>query len=608
MKVKTAYSYVRFSDKKQSKGDSLRRQLEWGRHLATAKGWALNESLKPDLGVSAFRGTNAARGHLAAFLEAVKQGRVKPGDVLLIEALDRLTREDIDPAWETFRSILKAGVEIVTREPERHYFPADLSNFGTRIEVQAYMLRAYNESATKSMRGKEYWHGVRAGLAEGKRKTKGPRPAWLRPAADRQSFELIPKAAEAVKLVYRLAGEGMGVIPIALRLNQSKVPPIGRSGRWTHSYVNKILHERAVLGEYTPCVFREGKRVPCGDTIPDRFPRLISDEEWYRVRQAVRGRGRQVGPRGERVANLFTGLIFDARDGSTLQLTKTNNPTNDRRVLIGYGCRNIGTERMAFPYDAVETAFLKTVRELKPADVLGGKADAREDEITALTGRVQDLDRRIAAVQRRALEEDGIDALMTLLGNLDRERKESTAKLDKLKAEAAHQQPTALTETQSLIDLMGSATGEELERLRTRVKARIKQIVSEMWMIVFDASSAIRAAEIQIVLHSGTVRGLVLSWLRRGGRKTGLVCGGASLLGRPGETTHLSDKLLSNYRTDPKTREWFTRHHDNLRPAICEAVQAAMQAGDVLATRGVVLGDGILDDGNLVEIPDECIQ
>src|SRR5262249_11140635 len=136
-KVKRAFSYLRFSDRKQAKGDSKRRQLEWGPALCGTKGRGLDENLSiQDLGVSAFRGGKARKGQLAAFLKAIKSGRVVPGDVLLVEALDRLTREDIDPAWELFRSILKSGVEVYTREPERHYGKADLNNFGTRIEVQ----------------------------------------------------------------------------------------------------------------------------------------------------------------------------------------------------------------------------------------------------------------------------------------------------------------------------------------------------------------------------------------------------------------------------------------------------------------------------------------
>lgn len=231
-RTKRAFSYLRFSDRKQAKGDSLRRQLEWGPTVCSFKGWTLDTSLHlEDLGISAFRGRNAAKGNLAAFLEAIRSHRVAPGDVLLLEALDRLTRQDIDPAWELFRSILKAGVEIYTREPVRHYVRSDLNNLGSRIEVQAYLLRNYNESEVKSLRGREYWKSMRAKVVDGLPIHKVC-PAWLRVSDDRKRFEVIPAAAKAVKLIYKLAGDGLGIDPILAHLNRKPIPPIARRDSW----------------------------------------------------------------------------------------------------------------------------------------------------------------------------------------------------------------------------------------------------------------------------------------------------------------------------------------------------------------------------------------
>lgn len=158
-----AFSYWRFSDVKQSKGDSRRRQMDWGPKICEAKGWLLDQSLKlSDEGVSAFRGRNAATGALAAFLQAIKTGKVIAGDVLLVESLDRLSREEIDPAYDLFRSILKAGVSIQTREPERFYQKENLNNIASILEALIYMERANNESRTKSMCGAEWWKNRRS--------------------------------------------------------------------------------------------------------------------------------------------------------------------------------------------------------------------------------------------------------------------------------------------------------------------------------------------------------------------------------------------------------------------------------------------------------------
>jgi DNA invertase Pin-like site-specific DNA recombinase len=89
-----AYSYLRLSSDVQIRGDGLRRQLQASREYAAVNGLDLVEKDQlRDLGVSAFRGLNATDGALAGFLAAVSDKRVEPGSYLLIESLDRLSRQ-----------------------------------------------------------------------------------------------------------------------------------------------------------------------------------------------------------------------------------------------------------------------------------------------------------------------------------------------------------------------------------------------------------------------------------------------------------------------------------------------------------------------------------
>src|SRR4051812_18370777 len=98
----TAYSYVRFSSPEQAKGDSRRRQEEVRDAWIAKAGATLDTELSlRDEGVSAFSGghrTNPDRHALAAFLELVKRGRIQRGSYLIVESLDRLSREHIMPA------------------------------------------------------------------------------------------------------------------------------------------------------------------------------------------------------------------------------------------------------------------------------------------------------------------------------------------------------------------------------------------------------------------------------------------------------------------------------------------------------------------------------
>jgi hypothetical protein len=101
-----AYSYIRFSTSEQKKGDSLRRQTELSERYASTHGLTLDNSVHlHDLGLSAFDRSNIERGALGGFLEAVKRGQVAPGSFLLVESLDRLSRDKVLAALEIFISI-----------------------------------------------------------------------------------------------------------------------------------------------------------------------------------------------------------------------------------------------------------------------------------------------------------------------------------------------------------------------------------------------------------------------------------------------------------------------------------------------------------------------
>src|SRR5438067_9614206 len=91
-----AYSYRRFSTPQQRDGNSLKRQAEAARAWAQRHGITLDEDLTfTDEGVSALYGLNAADGKLAAFKEAVTDGDVPPGSYLLVESLDRISRQKV---------------------------------------------------------------------------------------------------------------------------------------------------------------------------------------------------------------------------------------------------------------------------------------------------------------------------------------------------------------------------------------------------------------------------------------------------------------------------------------------------------------------------------
>jgi DNA invertase Pin-like site-specific DNA recombinase len=67
-----------------------------------------------DLGVSAFKGANLQEGALGKFIQAAEQRQIPAGSYLLVESLDRISRQKVTDALAIFLRIVNAGVTLVT--------------------------------------------------------------------------------------------------------------------------------------------------------------------------------------------------------------------------------------------------------------------------------------------------------------------------------------------------------------------------------------------------------------------------------------------------------------------------------------------------------------
>lgn len=106
-----AYSYVRFSTPEQAKGDSRRRQAELSQKYADEHGLVLDVSLNLyDEGLSGYTSENRHKGALGAFIRAVETGLVRKGSFLLVESLDRLSRDTILEQIGLFTTLINAGM------------------------------------------------------------------------------------------------------------------------------------------------------------------------------------------------------------------------------------------------------------------------------------------------------------------------------------------------------------------------------------------------------------------------------------------------------------------------------------------------------------------
>jgi hypothetical protein len=591
------YPYLRYSNTSQGKGDSTRRQTTWHEEIAKEEGWTLDNTFRmQDKGKSAFHGHHL-KADLGEFLRAINDGRVRPGSVLAFEEMDRLSRQPLKDAFPLFVGILSAGVKIRTRE--RLYAEADLNDLGTLVGILVKQKGANDESQKKSDRVKAQWASWRAGVAEGKKNPPpGRLPGWLRlNGPDRKSstgVELVEPAAAAVRLIFKMAGEGMGTDRIVRRLNEARVPAFGKGGTWRETYVAKILAQRTATGALTV-------RDPVtGDvsSFPGFYPAAITEDEWYKARgvlaaRAVPGKGqksegRMIG-RGAGVANLFTGLARDAYTGEVMHLlTYDSDRGEGGDALVSAAALRGETSggRRGVPYRVFEAAFVRFVCELRPDDLLGGDQSADAGRLLVLDGRMAELEHNIALAKDRARAGGAVASILDLLAGWDDDLKKVLKEREGVAARLASLDGDALGATQSAARRLREAQGavraaegpdrkkeaeEALRELRGVLKAAVRRLVAGVWVAAWHVDASRRAAEVQVRLAGGSVRAFLIAW-RRGGQYPGLGIAGGGLVGREGADDHLDGKLLSEFRTDDRVRDWFGRRNAALGSALREAL------------------------------------
>lgn len=380
-----AYSYIRFSTIEQGKGDSLRRQEELSEAYAVQHDLTIDRTLNlHDLGVSAYAGRNREEGRLGAFLHAVDDGRIAPGSYLLVESLDRLSRQRVYAAMNLFTSILDRGITIVTLMDGHVYSQETVSDNPMKLMLSLLMMmRAHEESETKSHRIKAAWNAKRKNIATKKLTRQCPR--WMKLNDERTAFTLITERVEIVLTIVRWSKEGMGQAQIAKLLNEQGIPGFsGQGASWQSSYVNKILTSPALFGQMQPKLWEKGLRTPEGSAVEGYYPAIVTEDE-FKVLQGIRANRRVGGAKarkGRDMPNLFSGLVKCGYCGSSMVLATRPGPRGatsqthginrpSTKYLVCDGARRgLGCYAVQWNYKDFETSFLAFCTGLDLAGLL----------------------------------------------------------------------------------------------------------------------------------------------------------------------------------------------------------------------------------------------
>jgi DNA invertase Pin-like site-specific DNA recombinase len=390
-----AYSYVRFSSKGQALGHSLERQRKNSAKYAAKHGLTLSEKSYEDFARSAFTSENLqADGMLRRFLDAVDSGQIAKGSFLLVENLDRVSRDQIMTALDTFRAIVDRGIVLVTVSDGHRYDTDGLNaNPDLMSQVLDELKRANRESRIKSERVAEAWEDKRNNL-DGANLTRNC-PAWLIPKEDGVGFDLKPEAVRSVQRLFEIAALGFGQTTVHARLLQEGlVMPSGKP--WNQQRVSQVMKDRRVLGELK----LKGIEAP----VKNYYPAIIDEDTFNRVqvdmakRKASGGGGNR---KGRKISNLLTGLAV-CECGAPMHQYGAKDKYTYLRCATKLDTAGGACDSSSIPYHRAESALLHWILNVEEIGLL--PAETPHDPRTAIDAEIAAVDAQIAKAVSFAME------------------------------------------------------------------------------------------------------------------------------------------------------------------------------------------------------------
>ena len=394
--MRKAYSYIRMSSEKQLRGDSLRRQLTLSEDYAKEKNLTLVDHIDgtplKDIGVSGFRGVNATKGVLSIFLKALEEGKIDTGSALLIESLDRLSRDDVFNAVGLFHKIISLGIEIVTLADKQSYTAETInSNQGQFFISFGVMFRANEESKMKSQRLGAAWANKRA-LASSRPLTRAA-PAWLKFSESTKNFKLIQERADVISTIFDLCINTCGIWSIARHLNENKVPTFGKAKFWYKSYITKIISNRAVIGEFQPHKLVAGERIPEGEPTQNYFPKVITESVFYQAHAAISKRTINKGRNGNTFSNLFAHLVICGSCGSKMFVRNRGKlPKGGKTLICSNKFHEAGCKMSDWKLPTFESQIFKHLLEIDFSELMGSdsKAIAAQKVMVSISAQIEE--------------------------------------------------------------------------------------------------------------------------------------------------------------------------------------------------------------------------
>lgn len=362
-----AVGYARFSSIKQGKGNSLVRQQEYiADWISKNPNYTLYPYTFQDLGRSAYKGAHLKKEHgFGKLLAAIENNEIKKGDVILVEAIDRIGRLTEMKMFSLINQIIEAGVKIVTLDDDCEYGPEIQSDQIWLLTGKIQQAHHYSKNLGRRISDS---YKAREKLAASGLTPKRRTPIWLN-----SDGTLKPNIADAMKRAFEDALSGMGERRILRRLIAAD-PAFTEKNPTT---VRKWLTNRTAIGYW-----REYKI----------YPQIVTDELFYQVQKRFKENYKPAtAPR----KNFLSGLVKCGYCGSNFQV-KANKYSPDsmncstRNKFGEAGCKN----GKAFPAPVLLHICNDTATNAVEQAISNLELSKSQKELIVIEGKLGEISKR----------------------------------------------------------------------------------------------------------------------------------------------------------------------------------------------------------------------
>lgn len=316
------YAYVRYSTIAQAAGESVDRQISPLKQFTDEVGVQIMEIII-DEGVSSYKGKNVNKGKFKEILSRIESGVIRKGDYIVVESIDRITRQRVSDGVELLQGILKKGIRIYTTIDRICYsYDREEDDLQNIVMIALIAKRANEESVTKSRRRKDVWTKHKKLAAEGVARINRKKPPYgLSFDESISGFVINEGEAAEIKEIFNLL-KYMGVSNAIKSVNRNS------KRKWANRHVMHMIDSQYPLGVLRSQRRTSNDKKELIEYIEGYYPALVTQAEFNEAVAAMKSRRdrKDYGNTSSEDFNIFRSVVKCGCCGSSLVFEKQKNP------------------------------------------------------------------------------------------------------------------------------------------------------------------------------------------------------------------------------------------------------------------------------------------